>query len=170
MQSEYLIHALCLACGLACHIVALLLLARMSNAVFRNILLAFSSGLIVLALSQTATFFLFRLNVADFLAMAILNLALYGILAFLVCHFLLLGLCSLRLRILEVLDEYPEGLTGEALCEALGVEELTQRRLDRLQASGAVKNNNDHIQLGRSYLILISHTILFLRRYIGKCC
>jgi hypothetical protein len=125
----------------------------------RKLMIGFAAGLLctagacILALAGTEA------DCADALALASLSLATYAALGFGYWSFINLNITSLRIRLLQEVQEAPDGLPVAALHRYYGTEEMLRRRLVRLLGNGQVVERAGRFYLNKCTLLCIARTI-----------
>lgn len=126
-----------------------------------------TAGVCALALAAADT------DAADAAALTGLCLATYAALGFGYWSFVNLNMTSLRIRLLQEVQDTPGGLPVAELHRRYGTEEMLRRRLARLLGNGQYTERGGRFYLGKRTFLLIARTFdlarfLILGRYVAR--
>jgi hypothetical protein len=110
-------------------------------------------GVCVLALDRE------RLDIANVTGLSALCLATYAALGFGYWAFVNLNITSLRIRLLQEVQDTPDGLPVAELERRYGTEEKLRRRLVRLVGNGQYVERDGRFHLGKRTFLNIARTI-----------
>ena len=102
-------------------------------------------------------------NIIDYFLISIFT---YIALSFCFWAFLNLNLTSLRIRLISELVGKPDGVPSSMLSEIYTTQEMLDRRMARLERSGAIININGKWTLNSRKLLLFVYISTFLRHLI----
>jgi len=101
------------------------------------------------------------------LSALLVDLPIYGCLAYGYANFVNLGQSSVRVRIYrELLDAGVTGVAGEALRATYDEQSMLQARLERLVAAGDLRLDAGRYMIGQRRLLVIAAVIFGLKRAI----
>lgn len=100
------------------------------------------------------------------LVSALVDLPIYGCLAYGYANFVNLGQSSVRVRIYRELLGRPEGIEGGMLRAEYDENAMLQARLERLVAAGDLRFEDGRYTIGRGRLIAIAAVVFGLKRAI----
>jgi len=96
----------------------------------------------------------------------LVDLPIYGCLAYGYANFVNLGQSSVRVRIYRELLGRPEGIEGRTLRAEYDENAMLQARLERLVAAGDLRSEEGRYTIGRGRLIAIAAVVFGLKRAI----
>lgn len=103
---------------------------------------------------------------ASGLSTLLVDLPIYGCLAYGYANFVNLGQSSVRVRIYRELLGRPEGIEGETLRAEYDEDGMLRARLERLVAAGDLRDEGGRYTVGRGRLLAIAAVIFGLKRAI----
>lgn len=157
MLENYVLLVLAPVLGMIINIAVHVIVSRFNRgrSQIKCLILGFVFGLIcVVAVSLTAHSR--QIDNLDFFAYLLLDCIAYSASAYVYFHFININVASLRIRILQEVIESPGGLTQDGVLSHYNVEQMLDKRIDRLVASNQLveKNGIYHLGSNRTFLIL----------------
>ena len=135
---------------------------------YLHLLLGFLAGLIVTLGAGLGTLAFTHSGPArDMIALVLLDLTAYLALAFGYFNFVNINIASLRIRMIEELLDFPQGLSREQLLASYNTEEVIAVRITRLVTGGHLAEHQGRFRLGGARrFVLLARIYDLLRRVI----
>lgn len=99
----------------------------------------------------------------EWLAMILVNLAIYVCLSYGYFSFITFGETARRARLLYELRDFPDGLSKEELLKRYNAQEAIALRVARLLANGQIILRDGRYYIGSPIVLIISKIIVFLK-------
>jgi hypothetical protein len=128
-----------------------------------KIMIGFAVGLVVTAGLCVAALASMEIGAADAVALAALSLATYAALGFGYWSFVNLNMTSLRIRLLQEVQDSPGGLSAAEVGRRYGSEEMLRRRLERLLGNGQYTERAGRFFLGKRTFLCLARLNDFVR-------
>jgi len=164
-MAENLLHVIIPVLGLFVNIFFQIMGVRCVASVdyYKSIAYGFWLGLFVVLASEAVFLLLGVKGLSDLLALSAANLTVYLLIAFSYFAFINLGVSSLRVRLLDELDQSAEGLSINEILKRYNSREIIKNRVEKLEKMGQLIRKDDRYFVGRSTALLMVKILELLK-------